>query len=89
MIPMLYKNVMPTMNWGHKHIGDTIRNILSIRHQQSPSNKSKKKRKRKRKDVPQTQLFDWKTLKQPSIINVGMGSKRKKRIMHYFCTACI
>jgi hypothetical protein len=87
MISMLYKNVMPTMNWGHKHIGDTVRNILSISHQQSPSNKSKKKRKRK--DVPQTQLFDWKTLNQPSIINVGMGSKRKKRIMHYFCTACI
>jgi hypothetical protein len=51
---------MPTrliLNWGHKHIGDTVRNILSISHQQSPSNKSK--RKEKEKDAPQTQLIDW------------------------------
>jgi hypothetical protein len=46
------------------------------------------KKKRKRKDVPQTQLIDWKTLNQPSVINVGMGEK-KTGIMQYFCTACI
>jgi len=48
------------------------------------------KKKRKRKDVPQTQLIDWKTLNQPSVINAGMGSEKKKEgIMQYFCTACI
>jgi hypothetical protein len=44
------------------------------------------KKKRKRKDVPQTQLIDWKTLNQPSIINVGMGSERKKKES---CNTCV
>jgi hypothetical protein len=41
---------MPTrliLNWEHKHIGDTIRNISSIGHRQRPSNKSKKEKKKK------------------------------------------
>jgi len=36
-------------------------------------------KKRKRKDVPQTQLIEWKTLNQTRIINGGMGNKRQKK----------
>ncbi len=71
----LYKNVMPTrliLNWGHKHIGDTVTFYqLAINRAHLINQKEKKK---KRMHHKHNWLIGWITLNQPSIINVGLAS---------------